>query len=181
MLTKWWCNSEEEKKDFNQNSQNTPGFKDNSYNINKGSWINYPARKLQFSSTSYYDTDKLDNDSAFPTIPNQIENYYFSKGISNQNYIPRNLYEQDNLNSINTDNAKKYSFASTSMNSTNPNMNNQFTSQPLFKVEPSSTKININNNAPSYIPTFTSNPDQNKLNNYYPMPNMTQMNLEYQQ
>ena len=178
-------NSEEEKKDFTQNNQNTPGFKDNSFNINKGSWINYPARKLQFSTTSYYETDKTDNDSCFPSIPNQIENYYFSKGISNPSYIPRNLYnsEQDNTNQFSTDNAKKFSFASTSINSTNQNVNPQFTPQPLFKNEGSFTnKININNNVSSYIPaTFNHTQDQSKLNTYYPINNMNPMNIEYQQ
>lgn len=177
-------NSEEEKKDFTQNSQNTPGFKDNTFNnINKVSWINYPARKLQFSTTSYYETDKVDNDSCFSSIPNQIENYYFTNGLSNPSYIPRNLYnsEQDITNQFSTDNAKKFSFASTSINSTNQNTNTQFTSQPLFKSEASFTnKINVNNNL-SYMQTFNPLQDQSKLNSYYPMSNVNQMNIDYQQ
>ena len=104
-------NSEEEKRDLN----NTPSFKES----NKNQWINYPARKPQFSTTTSYN-DHLENYYSY--LKNDINNQQRDVAFTNDTAI-------DN---------KKFSFAGNNSEFNGNTFNNiqgNFSSLPLFKQD----------------------------------------------
>lgn len=158
----------------------------NEYNNNKNKnlWINYPARKLQFSMTSHSNSDinndALDNSDNSSTknnlnyskknSNNYIENYYFSGNLSNNEALPSRSY----IRPINTENSpyivkKEKIIKRSNDNSSNNSCNNihtennlnQDNSKNLTDKEDKKEKTNDNQNdlnSKIYSNTMNYNP-----------------------